>query len=117
MTLTLNAVIHFFPQDTLAYNAVLPNQVWLQMDQQFGRYTRKSYFDYKSPHCDLDTGDHEPIILPDTMPHDNTPSFQVWLKMTELFRRYRPDKIEHMDRMTGGHVRTDRRADRQSDSK
>ena len=24
-----------FPQDTLAYDAVLSNQVWLQMDQQF----------------------------------------------------------------------------------
>ena len=32
-----------FPQDTLAYNAVLPNRVWLQMEQQFGRYSRNSH--------------------------------------------------------------------------
>ena len=32
----------FFPQDTLAYNAVLPNWVWLQTDQQFRRYSRNS---------------------------------------------------------------------------
>ena len=43
VTLTLNAVIHFFPQDTLAYNAVLSNRVWLQTDQQFGRYSRNSH--------------------------------------------------------------------------
>ena len=28
-----------FPQDTPAYDAVLPNQVWLQRDQQFRRYS------------------------------------------------------------------------------
>ena len=27
----------FFPQDTPAYNAVLPNQVWLQTNQQSRR--------------------------------------------------------------------------------
>ena len=38
------------------YDAVLPNQVWLQMDRQFRRLSRnKSYFDYISPHCDLVT--------------------------------------------------------------
>ena len=30
------------PQNTLCYNAVLANQVWLQTDQQFRRYTRNS---------------------------------------------------------------------------
>ena len=30
-----------FPQDTLAYDAVLPNQVWLQTDQQFRRFNKK----------------------------------------------------------------------------
>ena len=43
-----------FPQDTLVYDAVLSNQVWLQMDQRFRRYNKKSYFDYISPCCDLD---------------------------------------------------------------
>ena len=28
-----------FPQNTLAYDGVLSNQVWLQMDQQFRRYS------------------------------------------------------------------------------
>ena len=47
-----------FPQDTTAYDAVLSNQVWLQMDQQFGRYSRNSHvFDHISPHCDLDIED------------------------------------------------------------
>ena len=68
----------FFSQDTLAYDAVLSNQVWLQTDQQFGRYSRKSYFDYISPHCSLDTDDSEPIFPHDTLPHDNTPPCQVW---------------------------------------
>ena len=31
-----------FPQDTLAYNVVLTDRVWLQTDQQFGRYSRNS---------------------------------------------------------------------------
>ena len=29
-----------FPQDTMAYNAVLSNRIWLQTDQQFRRYSR-----------------------------------------------------------------------------
>ena len=32
-----------FPQDTLAYNVVLSNRVWLQTDQQFGRYSRNCH--------------------------------------------------------------------------
>ena len=62
MTLTFNAVILFFPQDTPAYDAELSNQVWLQMDQQFSRYGKKSYFDYVNPHCDLDIEDSEPFF-------------------------------------------------------
>ena len=31
-----------FPQDTPAYDTVLSNQVWLQMDQQFRRYSENS---------------------------------------------------------------------------
>ena len=53
----------------------------------------------------------------DNLPRNDTPPYQVWLKMVERFRRYRPDKIEHTDRLTDGHVRLDRRTDRQSDSK
>ena len=31
------------PQDTLAYDAVPPNQVWLQTDQQLRRYSKNSH--------------------------------------------------------------------------
>ena len=84
-----------FPQDTLVYNAVLSNQVWLQTDQQFGRYSRNSPI-----HCDLDIEDSEPSFLPDTLPHDNTQPYQVCFKMAGWFRQYCLDKIRLMDRMT-----------------
>ena len=32
-----------FPQDTMAYNAVLSNRIWLQTDQQFRRYSRNNH--------------------------------------------------------------------------
>ena len=67
-----------FPQDTPAYDAVLPSQVWLQMDQQFRRYSKNSHILIYSPCCDLDTEDRELIFLHDTWPHDNTPPYQVW---------------------------------------
>ena len=91
------------PQDTLAYEVVLPNQVWLQMDQQFRRYSKKqSYFDYISPCCDLDIEKSNQFFLFDTLPHDNTPQYQVWLKTVEWFRRYRADTIGQTDRTTDG---------------
>ena len=83
-----------FLKDTPAYGAVLSNQIWLQMNHQSRRYSRKSYFDYRSPcHeldiedseprqsyfdyrspcCDLDIEDSEPIFLHGTLPHDNIP--------------------------------------------
>ena len=43
VTLTLNAVIQFFSQNTLAYDDVLSDQVWLPRNQQFRRYGRKSH--------------------------------------------------------------------------
>ena len=43
VTLTLNTVNPIFPQDTLAYDAVPSNQVWLQTDQQFIRYSKNSH--------------------------------------------------------------------------
>ena len=42
VTLTLNAVIQFFSQDTLAYDDVSSDQVWLPRNQQFRKYSRKS---------------------------------------------------------------------------
>ena len=54
------------------------------------------------------------FFLPDNLPHNDTPSNQVGLKMIERFRRYCPDKIEHTDMMTNGHMygRTDVQTDR-----
>ena len=54
------------------------------------------------------------FFLPDNLPRDNTPPHQIWFKMIERFRGYRPDKIEHTDRMTDGHMygRTDVQTDR-----
>ena len=48
-----------FPQDTLADDALLSNQVWLQTDQ--------SSFDYISLHCDLDTEESELIFFCTTL--------------------------------------------------
>ena len=38
---------------------------------------KSSYFDYVSPHCDLDNEESEPIFLQDTSPHNNTAQYQV----------------------------------------
>ena len=40
------------------------------------------------------------FFLLDNLPRNDTPPYQVWLKMVEWFRRYRLDKIEYTDRMT-----------------
>ena len=88
MTLTLNAVIPFFTLDPPAYDTVLSNQVWLQTAQKFKNTVKIVIFDYISPGCDLDTKDSEQIFPHDTLPHNNTSQYQVWLKMVEWFRRY-----------------------------
>ena len=70
-----------FSQDTPTYDAVLSNQVWLQMDQQFRRYSKKIViFVYISPHCDLDIQDSEQIFPRDTLAHNNAPPYQIWSK-------------------------------------
>ena len=66
------------------------------------------------PRCDLDIEDSETFLLLfcflfDTLPHDNTPPYKVWLKTVEWIRRYRSDKIGHTDRMTD--TQTDRRTE------
>ena len=43
VTLTLNAVIQLFSQDTLAYDNVSWDQVWLPKNQQFRKYSRKCH--------------------------------------------------------------------------
>ena len=40
-------------KDTLTYNDVPSNQMWMQKDEQFTRYSRKSYLHYISPHYNL----------------------------------------------------------------
>ena len=40
--LDLECINPIFPQNTLAYDAVLPNQIWLQRDMQFRRYSENS---------------------------------------------------------------------------
>ena len=43
MTLTLNAVTNFFSQNTLTYDDMSSDQVWLPRNQQFRKYSRKSH--------------------------------------------------------------------------
>ena len=59
-------------------------------------------FAYLSPLCDLHIEDSEPSFEHDSPPCDNTPPCQVWLKMVERCRRYRPDKLRHTVRRTDG---------------
>ena len=51
-----------------------------------------SYFDYISPHCDLDIEDSEPIFLLDTLACDAALPYQVWHQNDLQFRKYHPDK-------------------------
>ena len=50
--------------------------------------------DYMSPHCDLELEDSKPPPLRDTLAHDDTSSYQVWLHKVQQLRRYCPD--EHL---------------------
>ena len=68
-----------FPQDTPAYSAVQLNPVWLQTDKQFRKYSRNSpILIIKSPRCDLDIEDSEPVFLYDTLAHDAPQTYQGW---------------------------------------
>ena len=57
---------------------------------------------FKSFHCDLDLENSGLIFLLDTLPHDNTALFQVWLKMVEQFSKYCLDIIRHKGRVPDG---------------
>ena len=46
-----------FPKNTTASDAVLSNQVWLQTDHQFVRYSRNSHILIISLHYDFDNED------------------------------------------------------------
>ena len=90
-----------FPQDALAHDSVLPNQVWLWTDQQFRRYSRKkllffqrerkkewSYFVYMSPCCNLDIVDSEPSFLQDIIWNYGCNwhgTYRTWFLMISFF--------------------------------
>ena len=52
----------------------------------------RSYFDYTSPHCDLDLEDSEPTFRTDTPVPDAAPQRQVWPQQGHRIRKCRPDK-------------------------
>ena len=47
--------------------------------------------DYISPHYDLELEDSKPIFLHDTLAHDGTSPYQVWLQKVQQLKRYHPD--------------------------
>ena len=67
-----------FLQDSLAYNDMQLNEVWLQKYQQFIRYIRMSYFDCMILHCDPDLEDSITIYLEDNLTHDDASPYHVW---------------------------------------
>ena len=72
-------------------HVVLSKKVWLQTAQKFRIYSKSSHFANGSPRCDLDIEESEPILIRDTPPDDDTPEYQVQLKMVERCRIYRQD--------------------------
>ena len=49
-------------------------------------------FDQMSPNCDPELEDSKPIFLHDTLVHDDSSPYQVWLQNVQQLRRYRPDE-------------------------
>ena len=49
-------------------------------------------FDQMSPHCDLHLEDSKPIFLHDTLAHDISSPYQVWLQKVPQLRRYHSDE-------------------------
>ena len=47
----------FFSQDTQLMMLCFQTKFTLPMNRQFRRYSRKSYFDFINPQCDLDLKD------------------------------------------------------------
>ena len=71
MILTLIAVIPFFLQNTQVYDTVLSNQVWLQTDQQFRRYSENTQILIIQALAVTLTLEHsEPIFLHGTLAYD-----------------------------------------------
>ena len=93
VTLTLNEVIHFFSQGTLAYYDASSDQVWLPRNQRFIRYNRKSHILITwslTVTFTLKIANNLFFFLCDT--HDAASPYQVWLQNLLRFRRYHPNK-------------------------
>ena len=67
-----------FSQDTLAYDDVSSDQVWLPRNQQFRRYSRKSQFDHMSLSCDLSLEDSK----------QSFPHMTLWLMMLHYYTKF-----------------------------
>ena len=67
-----------FSQNNPPYDDVPSNQVYLQKDQQFRPYIKKSYFDYIICNCDLDLEDSKPIFLKNILADNDASPYQVW---------------------------------------
>ena len=48
--------------------------------------------DQMNPHSDPELEDSKPIFLHDTLAHDVTSPYQVWLQKVQKLRRYCPDE-------------------------
>ena len=48
--------------------------------------------DYLSPRCDSELEDGNPILLHDTLAHDDASPYQIWLQKIQQLRRHCPDE-------------------------
>ena len=100
-------------QSSLGWCAIKPSSVSCKRISSSGDIF-ESYFDYMILHNDPDLEDSKPIFLEDnlpygeqfflhdTPPHDDTPPYQVWLKIILWCRRYHLDEIGNTDKRTDG---------------
>ena len=44
-------------------------------------------FDYVRPHCDPELEDSKPVVLHDTLAHDDASPYPVWLQKVQQLRR------------------------------
>ena len=99
-----------FQQDTLAYDAVLANQVWLQMDPQFRRYSKNSHIliIYVLAVTLTLKIVNQFFCMTHHLIHCHT-KFSIKNKKTmdEPFRRYWADTIGNMEKISSGQTFTD----------
>ena len=68
----------FFPKDTLAYEQVPSDQVWLRRISSTEDIVEKVIVDHMIHCCDLDLKTAENFFLHDTLAHDATSQYRVW---------------------------------------